>query len=86
MKKSRQTGPGRDYSSAFLVLILIGIIVVVLGLMMAVAHSTARVRIAASRADCRAAQQARFVPLRRFTINADGSIVRQMEQSCRNRV
>jgi len=44
MEKSRQTKPGRDYSGVFLVLILIGIVVVVLGLMMAVAYSTARPR------------------------------------------
>lgn len=51
MKKSRQTTPGRDYSGVFLMLILIGIVVVVLGLMMAVAHSTARSRIANARAE-----------------------------------
>ncbi len=44
MEKRRQTGSGRDYSGVFLVLILIGIVVVVLGLMMAAAYSTARPR------------------------------------------
>lgn len=51
MEKSRQTKPGRDYSGVFLMLILIGIVVVVLGLMMAVAHSTARSRLALARAE-----------------------------------
>lgn len=50
MEKSRQTKPARDYSGVFLLLILVGIVVVVLGLMMAVAHSTARSRIEVVRA------------------------------------
>jgi cell division protein FtsN len=61
MEKSRQTKTGRDYSSMFLVLILIGIVVVVLGLMMAVAHSTARSRMALAGAEPADTYQARFV-------------------------
>jgi hypothetical protein len=35
-------GTTKDYSDAFLVAILIGIVVIVLSLMMAIAHSTSR--------------------------------------------
>jgi cell division protein FtsN len=61
MEKSRQTRSGRDYSGVFLMLILIGIVVVVLGLMMAVAHSTARSQLAQVRAEPGVMHQARFV-------------------------
>ncbi len=61
MEKSRQTKTGRDYSGVFLVLILIGIVVVVLGLMMAVAHSTARSRMALARAEPGVTHQAGFM-------------------------
>lgn len=61
MEESRQTGPGRDYSGAFLVLILIGIVVVVLGLMMAVAHSNARPRTSLTRFEHGATHRARAV-------------------------
>jgi cell division protein FtsN len=64
MEKSRQTRSGRDYSGVFLMLILIGIVVVVLGLMMAVAHSTARSRMAQARAEPADTHQARFVTAR----------------------
>jgi hypothetical protein len=60
MEKSRQTKSRRDYSGIFLVLILIGIAVVVLGLMMAVAQS-ARSRTSIARAEHGVPQQARFM-------------------------
>lgn len=41
MKRGHR-GETKDYSDAFLVAILIGIVVIVLSLMMAVAHSTSR--------------------------------------------
>lgn len=61
MKKSRRTRPGRDCGSAFLVLILIGIIVVVLGLMMAMSHATARLPAALERAEQGVSHQVRSV-------------------------
>ncbi len=40
--KQRRTTATRDYGDLFLVMTLVGIVMVVLGLMMAVAHSNAR--------------------------------------------